>query len=154
MVLKHNLPGVFEGNIYDATVNGSLWTLPVEFLCYIGCYFAWKIGLSKEKMMGYTIPLFILGYIALHIILAENKLLLSALRPCGMFYCGMLYDVYRSRIHIKIPYVILGIAGLIMCTYFGILEYGIFLFLPYILIYMAFGTKKKLNWFGSKHEIS
>lgn len=28
------LPGVFLENPYPATVNGSLWTLPVEFFCY------------------------------------------------------------------------------------------------------------------------
>ena len=28
------------------------------------------------------------------------------------------------------------------------------MFLPYILIYVAFGTKKKLSYFGRKYEIS
>ena len=154
LILRHNLPGVFENNIYNTTVNGSLWTLPVEFLCYIGCYLVWKIGLSKERIMGYTIPFFALGYVAMYIILAKNTLLQSALRPCGMFYCGMLYDTYRNRIHIKIPYVILCVAGLIAFAYLGILEYGSILFLPYILIYLAFGTKKKLYRFGTRHEIS
>lgn len=30
------LPGLFETNIYPNAVNGSLWSLPVEFACYIG----------------------------------------------------------------------------------------------------------------------
>ena len=30
------LPGLFEANIYPNAVNGSLWSLPVEFACYIG----------------------------------------------------------------------------------------------------------------------
>lgn len=154
LILRHNLPEVFENNVYNATVNGSLWTLPVEFLCYIGCYFAWKIRLSKEKIMEYTIPFFALGYVVMYIILAKNTLLQSALRPCGMFYCGMLYDTYRSRIYIKAPYVLLCIAGLTASAYLGILEYGTIIFLPYILIYTAFGTKNKLCWFGTKHEIS
>lgn len=153
-ILKHNLPGVFENNVYNATVNGSLWTLPVEFLCYIGCYFAWRIGLSKKRIMGYTIPFFALGYVVMYIVLSKNVLLQSALRPCGMFYCGMLFDTYREGIHIKVPYVILCIVGLSVSAYLEILEYGIILFLPYILVYIAFGTKKKLCWFGTRHEIS
>ena len=32
---QHNLPGVFTQNLYPRVVNGSLWTLPVEFLCYV-----------------------------------------------------------------------------------------------------------------------
>lgn len=31
---QHTLPGVFKENFYPRAVNGSLWTLPVEFLCY------------------------------------------------------------------------------------------------------------------------
>lgn len=29
------LAGVFENNIYPSAVNGSLWTLPIELVCYI-----------------------------------------------------------------------------------------------------------------------
>lgn len=30
-----NLPGVFENNPFSGTINGSLWTLNFEFLCYM-----------------------------------------------------------------------------------------------------------------------
>lgn len=32
---NYSLPGVFEGNIYPSAVNGSLWTLPIEFSMYL-----------------------------------------------------------------------------------------------------------------------
>lgn len=35
LVTRNALPGVFSDNPYPGVVNGSLWTLPVEFLCYI-----------------------------------------------------------------------------------------------------------------------
>lgn len=38
LLLQHNLPGVFRDNPYLPTVNGVLWTLPIEFLCYIACF--------------------------------------------------------------------------------------------------------------------
>ena len=31
LIPVHNLPGVFLNNPYGSTVNGSLWTMPVEF---------------------------------------------------------------------------------------------------------------------------
>lgn len=35
LYISYNLPGVFEHNIYPNAVNGSLWSLPVEFFMYI-----------------------------------------------------------------------------------------------------------------------
>lgn len=153
LLLKHDLPGVFEHNIYDSTINGSLWTLPVEFLCYIGCYFTWYIGLVKENTMKFTIPAFIMGYILMSILL-KDSLLLSALSPCGMFYCGMLYNVYRERIYIGLPYFFVCILGLFLSIHFCVLKYSVFVFLPYILVFIVFGTKKKWGEFGRKYEIS
>lgn len=35
LYITYYLPGVFDGNRYPNAVNGSLWSLPVEFLMYI-----------------------------------------------------------------------------------------------------------------------
>lgn len=35
LVIRFNLPGVFDQVPYVGTMNGSLWTLPVEFTCYL-----------------------------------------------------------------------------------------------------------------------
>lgn len=34
---NYSLPGVFANNVYPNAVNGSLWTLPVEFLMHLTC---------------------------------------------------------------------------------------------------------------------
>lgn len=52
MILQHNLPGVFEEAVYTSTVNGSLWTLPVEFLCNIMCYLMFRLGFFDEKNLS------------------------------------------------------------------------------------------------------
>jgi peptidoglycan/LPS O-acetylase OafA/YrhL len=43
----YNLPGVFESNIYPKTVNGSLWTIPIEVACYLALLFVAIMGLTK-----------------------------------------------------------------------------------------------------------
>lgn len=154
LVLQHNLPGVFKYNTYGATVNGSLWTLPVEFLCYIGCGLVCKVGLSKRNVMKFTIIPFMACYMVLYVILDKIPLLRSALGPCMMFYTGMLYDTYRNKICIRKSALALCLAMLMIATVFGFLKYGIMLLLPYILVCIVFGTKKKVNRFGYKHEVS
>jgi len=35
LLLRYNLPGVFAANSYPSSFNGSLWSLPIEFDCYL-----------------------------------------------------------------------------------------------------------------------
>lgn len=154
MILTHNLPGVFEGNIYGQTVNGPLWTLPVEFLCYIMCFLVWKTGFLNEKRMKWTIPFFAAGYIGLKIILGTNVLLASALRPVGLFYAGMLYYVYRGKIKLRREAALLCSAALVFFTWRGFLDVVVFIFLPYVLLYLGYGTRHKLSNFAKHGEVS
>lgn len=154
-VPKYNLPGVFETNIYGSSVNGSLWTLRVEFLCYIVCYILWKIGFSEKKRMKYLIPLFLIVYYAFYyIVFAATPLVQPALRACGMFYCGMIYYTYRESIRINRMLVLLCGVGMVISVVVHFYDVGLLLCLPYILIYLAFGTKIKWSSFGEKAEIS
>jgi peptidoglycan/LPS O-acetylase OafA/YrhL len=49
----YNLPGVFEANTYPAAVNGSLWSLSVEFAMYIALpLVAWRMkGLALKATL-------------------------------------------------------------------------------------------------------
>lgn len=143
LILKHNLPGVFEDNIYGATVNGPLWTLPLEFSCYIICFLIYKIGFLNKKFFKYTLLPFAVIYVILNIQLGNN-ILQSAMRPMGLFYLGIIYYVYREDIILRKRWVIISVLGLLLTNSLNLLEYGILLFLPYILLYIGFETKKKI----------
>lgn len=46
-----NLPGVFSKNPIS-TVNGSLWTLPIEFFCYLALSSMAAIGCLSSRLVG------------------------------------------------------------------------------------------------------
>lgn len=46
---KFDLAGVFDNNPYPVGVNGSLWTLPIEIVCYLLVIPITKIYVSIEK---------------------------------------------------------------------------------------------------------
>ncbi len=48
LVLSKTLPGLFPENAIPFVVNGSLWTLPVEFLCYV------TVAVTGVAAVGWT----------------------------------------------------------------------------------------------------
>ena len=154
MLPVHNLPGVFEHNIYNPTVNGPLWTLPIEFLCYIMCFIVLKIGFLNRKRMKWTVPVFIIGYAGAWFVLRGNETLVAALRPAGMFYVGMLCYVYRDKISLKLSGALISLAALVLSAWAGILGITIFLFLSYFLFYIGYGTTHKFSNFAKYGEVS
>lgn len=153
-ILVHNLPGVFEENIYGAAVNGPLWTLPVEFLCYIMCFIAYKLGFLNTKRMVWTLPVVIVGYIGIWYLFHNNTVLFAAVRPILLFYVGMLFYVYRDKIVLYSYVALLCFVGLILSCLLNILNITIYLFFPYLLFYLGFGTKKRFSNFAKNAEFS
>lgn len=155
MVLQHNLPGVFENNIYAGVVNGALWTLPVEFMCYIMCYVMYRLRLLEKKNLKYTILIFILGCAGVEILSKRGiPMVGSMIRPTIMFFIGMLYYLYQDKVRMSWQMAILSAAGLVVSTALGVLGGMIYIFLPYLLFYLGYATKKKFAEFGKKRELS
>ncbi len=154
LIPVHTLPGVFENNSYNATVNGPLWTLPIEFLCYVLCFLFYKGQFTKEKNAKWSIPIFIIAFVVMKWILSGNELLASALRPIGLFYAGALYYVYRNKILLNNVAAFLAGVILIVTTKFGGLEWVIYLLFPYVLSYIGFSTKLSWGTLFKKSEIS
>lgn len=48
---NYSLPGLFGSNIYPNAVNGSLWTLPVEFLMYLIMPLVLLLPMSRYAMV-------------------------------------------------------------------------------------------------------
>ncbi|SDK27953.1 Peptidoglycan/LPS O-acetylase OafA/YrhL, contains acyltransferase and SGNH-hydrolase domains [Actinopolyspora mzabensis] len=49
VTLRHHLPGVFANNPWDGSVNGSLWTLPMELIAYAGLWLLLLVGAARRR---------------------------------------------------------------------------------------------------------
>ncbi len=146
LFLQHDLPGVFTNNIYLPTVNGSLWTLPVEVGCYVACFFAYKMTLLREKRFYLTVPIALVGLGSLFVLseLTGNDLIKSTILPLGMFYMGMFYEENKRKIKLTGKYALVSLAGCVLFGILGELWIGMLLCFPYFLCFMVFGLEKSV----------
>jgi peptidoglycan/LPS O-acetylase OafA/YrhL len=98
--VRYELPGLFSNNPFPNVVNGALWTVGPEILCYVTLSFLMLAGLLRKRRL-FTI--FSLCYMALciasdrfdpvplHEILPTKALILS-------FLAGNILFLYRERI--------------------------------------------------------
>lgn len=99
------LPGVFSGNPFPDVVNGQLWTLPFELLCYaaLGC---WTFGAAIVPALGrrwaFNILVFVLnaallGWRVHHPLPTPDPIVGGpALIECFLY--GVMFYLNRTRI--------------------------------------------------------
>jgi len=156
LIPQHDLPGVFVDNISVSTVNGSLWTLSIEFLCYIGCYLMWKLNLLKKESAKWSIPIVAVGAVGLYIIIKHLQInvLLEAIRPGLLFYIGILFYVYRDEVKFTKLRVVSSFLILLLLGMCGMLDIGLLLCFPYLLLYVCFAVTQISDKIGKVGDIS
>ena len=113
------LPGVFSGNVLPLVVNGSLWTLPVEFLCYVAVAVAGvAVAASAARFQGSLLVFCVLCAVALTYY--GERLLGRGYAPylemVSMFWWGVFYArglKARPSLH-EWGLVIIALAGFAM----------------------------------------
>lgn len=60
---RYALPGVFETNPIASSMNGPLWTIPLEVTCYVGLAALGVIGATRTRWFGPVMFLVLLGYL-------------------------------------------------------------------------------------------
>ena len=143
-VLQHGLPGVFEHNIYGSAVNGALWTLPVEVACYVACYITYKLGLLKKKRILVVMALYLICAVAGYRIctMLGIGLLISAFRPIYFFLLGHVLYVYRDQIPVDWRLFVFSLTGMAVCFALSWSTAAVWIFYPYVLLYLAFMGKQ------------
>jgi peptidoglycan/LPS O-acetylase OafA/YrhL len=112
VLLQHSKPaGLFAGNIYPGAVNGSLWSIPYEFWCYIGVAICGAIGLLVRPRL--LLAFFVLSLVAAFVsdfwklnpyVPVVSKLVGQSsywARLLPFFLAGMVYALYRDRVPLR-----------------------------------------------------
>ncbi len=152
------LPGVFETNPYKATVNGSLWTLPMELKMY-GCLLALWVGFSvcvNDTNKYCAISIILVPVAALLLYFRKYGFQFyeqSALRLMYMFFVGGAYYSLKeyvplsSRIAYPLIVIILASAVFVKSAYFVVYIVAF----PYVVLYLAYvpsGAVRSFNALG------
>lgn len=155
-VLIHDLPGVFTNNVYVSTVNGSLWALPVEVICYVVCYFLFRWKMNRKLPMKILMVLSVLFAIAVHILsgYVQFGLISAIVLPILLFFAGIVYYVFRDAIKMDWRYFILAVAVILISALTGTLMLGLYVAFPYVLAFAGFGCKRVSEKLGNLGKIS
>lgn len=159
--MQWNLPGVFENNVYKDVVNGSLWTIPFEFLCYIIVGVLGFTGFLKHKywMLLFTIITYycyIFGEKMSpsgegHIFGLEVKTIIELLT---FFLIGSLACLFKDKIFLKKEIAMVSIVILYISIYYGGFKPLFAVFGTYIILYLAFLPKSFLSGVTKKGDFS
>ena len=96
--LKPDLPGVFVDNPFGPAINGSLWTLNYEVLCYLGVFVAGVAGLLR---LGLVVTVIVIAVMAAQAAMPYVTIpsRLARLVELGLpFAIGTWLFVWRDRI--------------------------------------------------------
>lgn len=152
LIPVHDLPGVFVGQPYS-TVNGPLWTMSVEFGCYIGlAAIALLTALLFRKKTSRKLPEILtaaglLAAFGFFRIRMPESMMVSVARAGLLFFEGVLYYEYRERIILN-PYAagfaLMAFAALALTPIFNL---GLILLFPYAFLGMTLGLPQIKNDF-------
>lgn len=155
----YSLPNLFADNPYPNAVNGSLWSLPVEFLMYLT--FPAVYGFSRVARSNSLYILFTLAFVAtsiyfIRIAPVANPIVVygspvSAMLDVGpYFFVGSLFATTKLE-GLLDPYAALFMvlaATLLQPTNAVATELVVYLVLPYATLSFAVGWNQRLSKMG------
>ncbi|WHY76922.1 acyltransferase [Neobacillus sp. WH10] len=145
-LIQYDLPGVFQTNVWPTAVNGSLWTLWYEFFFYIVVAI---LGVTRLLDRRFVLACFILSSIVYF--MGIGGFYSDLFR---YFSAGMVFYLYRKQIKLNGWFAILSLVIVILTAKFGFFDYALSIFGTYLIFYIAFDTRLKLENFGKYGDFS
>lgn len=159
--IKFDLPGVFTNNPIPGITNGSLWTLPYEFLAYISLTMLGVFGLLGNKRRLLVI---VVATVATLFALAQvypvgkphllNMEMIWIAKYLSFFAAGMFLNLLSHRIGLSYRYALAALVVMLLSPYLPggfVLLLGSF---SYLVIYLALMPTKHLHRFGEHGDFS
>lgn len=136
-----NLPGVFAQSPLAGLMNGPLWTIPMETMCYLALAFAGVIGIFKNRwiasfaLVGYLLVFFV-GY---------NADFLGSMMHWyeypAYFACGALIALHRDRFLPNAAAIAFGLIPIALFLWLtGLQHTSGLVVLPSLLIFLGSQT--------------
>ena len=158
--MYYYLPGVFETNPMSS-INGSLWTLPYEFTCYV---FLGSIGLlklmnKKRFIITFILLLFLLKFFFIteinQIIIPIIGIDFKTFFPLFIYFmAGSLFYVLRNEIKLNLGASLFFTLLIYCCKEYPITEYLTPIAFTYILMTIAFAGPSTFNTIGKYGDFS
>lgn len=146
--LQYPLPGVFDGNAYGDPINGSLWTLFYEVVCYFCVVVAGLMGLLRRRalfMAAFVVLtisyLFALEWQPLGGLAMRIDIFLSLAFPFGI---GMMAYVWRDNVLLDLRIAVLLWLLCFPATYSAFPEPMVLIALIYSVAWFGFIPKGRL----------
>lgn len=156
--LIYELPGVFTDNPIPNYVNGSMWTLPYEFTCYIGVVVLHFFFVLKNKYVFtalFFVSLIAWAMICLYTPYAEHFVPFIGLQFLYLnlifyFGVGMLFFLYRDKIPLRFSFAVVALIVWIIAFYFNIGVPLSYFCLPYLVFWFVFEPRIRIPvaWLG------
>jgi peptidoglycan/LPS O-acetylase OafA/YrhL len=155
----YSLPGVFSGNLYPSAVNGSLWSLPAEFLMYLVMpivYVASRLVRSDKFFFAVTIALCALSLYYVRVsplaqpIVVHGTGLASVLDCAPFFFLGAAFSIGRMQSLLNVGFALFMIGVLVFVQPQGALwsELALYLVAPYCVLSFATAATPGLKSVG------
>ncbi len=154
------LPQVFFTHI-EFSVNGSIWTLRYEVICYLLVLVFLPIFSRKKNLIGAFLLAsasvylyFTYGFTADHFYMIPTSILVNLGRLTMQFEMGVLFYLNRNEIPMSLKYFIVAVLGLIAGSYFFDYEIIFAIFGSYIVLFIGFSNWKISRYYDKVGDLS
>jgi peptidoglycan/LPS O-acetylase OafA/YrhL len=156
--LQYPLPGVFEDNPYGPAINGSLWTLKHEVLCYAGVLVVGVAGLFRRKAIFATaLALYFVFFLGFDLVRDQvvNPLFVNEFRRISIYFVvGSALYIFRHRVPLD-PKIVVTLA-LVLTFLFRTSVFDVLfaVFVSYSTLWVAYTAPKVSEFYRRRGDFS